>query len=200
MEFQPIALPVAQWTELEACYASPPRAYHHFGHVRALLQHCQWVADGPGWARPREVYLAVLYHDAVYESGRKDNEARSAALAVEAISRWLPDEGIDAGRVSELILLTAQHGALQPADVDADAALFLDCDMAILGAPAEVFDAYDRGVAEEYAGTVPGFLYRAGRRRFLRGVLRQPRIFLSDTFHQRFDAPARQNLQRVAGR
>ncbi len=199
MEFQPIQLPAAQWDALQAHYAAPPRAYHHFGHVRALLQHAQWVADGAGWRQPVEVYLAILYHDAVYESGRKDNEERSAELAAQAIAHWLPGIGVDVERVRRLILLTARHGALQPGDVDDEAALFLDCDMAILGAPPEVFDAYDRGVAEEYAGSVPGFLYRAGRRRFLRNLARQPRIYLSDLFHARFDAAARANLSRVAG-
>lgn len=196
MDFQPVPLPAGQWEALQACYATPARAYHHFGHVRALLQHCQWVAEHAGWWQPREVFLAVLYHDAIYESGRKDNELRSAELAEKEIARWLPDAGIDVARVRELILLTARHGTLQPCDVDEEAALFLDCDMAIIGAPADVFDAYDDGVAEEYAGSVPGFLYRAGRRRFLRNLLRQPRIFLSDLFHRHFDALARANLQR----
>jgi len=199
MEFQPIILPAGQWDALQASYAAPPRAYHHFGHVRALLQHAQWVAAQAPWQQPREVYLAVLYHDAIYESGRKDNEARSAELAAEAIAQWLPEQDIDVARVRELILLTARHGSLQPGDVDDEAALFLDCDMAILGAPEAVFDAYDRGVAEEYAGSVPAFLYRAGRRRFLRNLARQPRIYLSDLFHQHSDAPARANLLRVAG-
>jgi len=72
--------------------------------------------------------------------------------------------------------------------------------MAILGAPAAVFDAYDRGIAEEYAGHVPGFVFRLNRRRFLKQVLGQPRIFLSDFFHQRLDAAARDNLRRRVGR
>lgn len=58
-------------------------------------------------------------------------------------------------RVKALILLTARHGRLQPQDVDEEAALFLDCDMAILAAPAAVFDAYDAAIAEEYRGTCP---------------------------------------------
>lgn len=196
MDFAPIALAPAHWQALEAAYATPPRAYHHFGHVRAVLQHCQQVAAGPGWQQPVEVYLAALYHDAVYQAGRKDNEARSAHLALQVIAQAPDLAQVDAARVEQLILLTARHGALGPDEVDAEAALFLDCDMAILGAPAEVFDAYDRGVAEEYRGVVPGFLYRAGRRRFLQGLLRAPRIFLSEFFHQRLDAAARANLRR----
>lgn len=196
MDFSPLDLDPVQWQALQAAYATPPRAYHHFGHVRAVLQHCQEVADGPGWQQPAEIYLAVLYHDAVYQAGRKDNEARSAQLALRAIAQSPALASVDAGRVERLILLTARHGALGPEDVDAEAALFLDCDMAILAAPDSVFDAYDRGVAEEYRGVVPGFLYRAGRRRFLQGLLAAPRIFLSGYFHQRLDARARANLRR----
>ncbi|MCC7632769.1 HD domain-containing protein [Stenotrophomonas rhizophila] len=196
MHFEPIPLPDGLVAELEAAYAMPPRAYHNFAHVQAVLQHCQAVAEGPGWRQPAEVQLAALYHDAIYQAGRSDNEARSAELAAAAIARWLPGQGIDVARVVQLIALTARHGALSATEVDADAALFLDCDMAILGAPAAVFDAYDRGIAEEYAGHVPGFLFRLNRRRFLKQLLLKPRIFLSEFFHQRLDAAARANLRR----
>ncbi len=62
-----------------------------------------------------------------------------------------------------------------------------------------MFDAYDRGIAEEYRDKVPGFLFRLNRRRFLKGVLAQPRVFFSDFFHARYDAQARVNLHRVTG-
>ncbi len=155
----PFPLPPGQLAELKAAHAQPPRAYHNLGHVQALLRHYHDVAAGPGWRQPREVLLAMLYHDAIYEAGRGDNEVRSAQLAREAIAHWLPDAGIDADRVAALIALTARHGSLRGDELDADAALFLDSDMAILGAPPEVFDAYDHGIAEEYRGKVPGFLF-----------------------------------------
>jgi len=199
MDLIPMPLPADQLAEIEAAHAQPPRAYHNFGHVQALLQHHRDVAAGPGWRQPREVALAMLYHDAVYEAGRGDNEARSAMMARAAIARWLPDAGVDAERVAALIELTARHGRLRGDELDADAALFLDADMAILGAPPAVFDAYDRGIAEEYRGKVPGLLFRLNRRRFLKGVLAQPRIFFSDFFHARYDAQARENLRRVTG-
>ena len=195
----PLALSPAQWAELQAAYASPPRAYHHWGHVEAVMRHYAEVAAGPGWTQPREVALALLFHDAVYEAGRRDNETRSAELARATIARWWPDAGIDAGRVAELIELTARHGQLAPADVDPEAALMLDCDMAILAAPAEVFEAYDQAIAEEYRGHVPGFLFRINRRRFLLDLLARPRIFLSEHFHRQLDAVARANLRRATG-
>ena len=192
-----LQLPPDQLQALQAAYATPPRAYHNFGHVEEVLRHYDEVAQGPGWQQPEEVRLAVLYHDAIYEAGRKDNEARSAELAVEHVRRWLPDRGIDAARVAELINLTARHGSLRPGDVDRDAALFLDCDMAILAADAAAFATYDRGITAEYRGKVPAWLFKLNRRRFLKAVLGKERIFLSDWFHERLDARARINLRRA---
>lgn len=198
-----VCLPQAQWEALAAAYAQPVRAYHDFTHVHEVLRHHTAVAAGPGWRQPRETWLAVLYHDAIYVPGRRDNEARSAELAAAHIARWLPDAGIDAGRVDALIRATARHGSLGPVDVEADPcgqdlAHFLDCDMAILGQDWPVFEAYDRAIAAEYAGVVPGWLFRFKRRRFLRGLADAPRVFLSDFFHHRLDAQARANLRRAA--
>ncbi|TAA38479.1 HD domain-containing protein [Pseudoxanthomonas winnipegensis] len=189
-------LPPAQRQALEQAYATPPRAYHSIDHVQEVLRQFDAVAQGPGWRQPREVQWAALYHDAIYVAGRGDNEARSAQLAQAHLEQW-PQPGVDVARVVELIELTARHGALSPGDVDAEAALFLDCDMAILGAAPEVFDAYDRGIASEYAGVVPGFIFRRKRRQFLKDLLQRERIYLSDFFHARLDAAARANLRRA---
>ncbi|HEY5783100.1 MAG TPA: hypothetical protein VIT66_14700 [Lysobacter sp.] len=191
----PVTIPSEQQAAIEAAYATPPRAYHHYGHVQDVMRHYDTVAAGPGWKQPAEVYLAVLYHDAIYQPGRNDNEARSAELAREHIARWLP--GVDAARVAALIDLTSRHGRVAAEEVDEDAALFLDCDMAILGAEPAVFDTYDRGIAAEYRGHVPGWLYKLNRRRFLKGLLARERIFLSEFFHARLDARARRNLRRA---
>ena len=198
----PLALPTEQWLLLEAAYAKPTRAYHDFQHVAEVMRHYLAVAAGPGWSQPSEACLAVLYHDAIYEPGRKDNEARSADLAMAQIAEWLPEAGVDALRVAELINLTARHGQFSVADFGGDgfsldAMHFLDCDMAILGAGAEQFDAYNRGIAEEYRGHVPDFLFRINRKRFLKGLRARERIFMSDWFHQRYDAAARDNLRRA---
>lgn len=198
----PLALPQGQLDALRAAYATPPRAYHDFGHVAEVLRHYAEVAAGPGWVQPREVVLAVLYHDAIYQAGQGDNEARSARWAIDEIARWLPDAGIDAARVASLIELTARHGHHAPGDFDADAAAadvrhFLDCDMAILGAEPARFDAYDRAIATEYRSVMPAWLFRFNRRRFLQGLLARDRIYLSDFFHARLDENARRNLRRA---
>ena len=194
-----MSLPGGQLDALKSAYAYPPRAYHHFGHVQDVLAQYRAVAEGPGWHRPVEVRLAVLYHDAVYIAGRSDNEAASARLAKDHIERWWSEADIDSQRVADLILLTARHGALRVEDAGngeagEDARHFLDCDMAILGAEAQTFSAYDRGIAEEYRA-VPRWLYRIKRRQFFKKLLASDRIFMSDFFRQRFEAQARRNLQ-----
>lgn len=204
MQIAGIQLPGDMVETLRAAYATPPRAYHHFGHMEDVLREHAVVAAGPGWRRPLETALAVLYHDAIYVVGRSDNERESASLATQQVGHWLPDIGIDVERVAAFIELTARHGQFSPADFghgpDADdTRRFLDCDMAILGAPPDEFDRYDRAIAEEYRGVVPGWIYRRNRRAFLRGLLRRERIYLSDDFHARLDARARQNLARAIG-
>lgn len=190
-----LVLPEPLWSALRAAYSEPGRAYHNLTHLREVLARFDEVDRDVGWRRPREVFLAALFHDAVYVPGRHDNEARSAELAREAIARWLPGEGLDEGFVTRLVLLTARHGALAPADVDEEEALFLDCDMAILGSDAATFDAYDRGIAEEYCA-VPAELYTLGRRSFFETLLAAERIFLSPYFRDRLEARARENLRR----
>lgn len=182
---QPLVLPEPVATQLAAAYGEPHRAYHNMDHIAELLGWFDRVEDDIRWRAPAEVYATILFHDAIYEPGKKDNEARSAAWARES---GLP---VDLERVEKLILMTASHGAHQWADHDA--ALFLDSDMAIIGAPAPQFAAYDAAIAAEYAH-VPRDAYRAGRRAFLEALSRKPRIFLTEYFHERLDAQARTNL------
>lgn len=193
----PEAVAEAFWQSLHDGYHSPPRHYHTIDHVVEVARWYQVVAREVGWTRPREVFLAVLFHDVVYHAGQRDNEQRSAAVAVEAVQRWLGDAAIDTGRVVQLIELTARHGGLDARDVDAEAALFLDCDMAVLGAPADVYARYEQGVAAEYLGVYPPELYAHGRRRFLEALLARERIYLSPFFHDRLEEEARANLRRA---
>lgn len=187
----PFVVPQALFEALERAYAEPPRAYHHFGHVQEVLGHYREV---PGWKDPSAVAGAILFHDAVYEPGRIDNEARSAELARTLLAEHVP--GIDLERVASLILLTARHGSLRVGDVDPEAALFLDCDMAILGSSPERFARYEEEIAAEYSH-VPKEAYAVGRAMFFRKVLATESIFLSPFFRERLEAAARANIERA---
>jgi predicted metal-dependent HD superfamily phosphohydrolase len=68
--------------------------------------------------------------------------------------------------------------------------------MAILGAAPYRYDAYEKGIAEEYSA-LPAEVFAAGRRAFLGRLIEGDRLFLSGSFHQLLDGPARNNLQRA---
>src|SRR5687768_8874261 len=97
---------------IHLAYRTPPRAYHAWSHIEDVEHWYQEVVKGPGWKKPREVFIAILFHDAVYVAGRKDNEEKSAQVALELVKKHLPNQPLDPARISELILLTARHGAL----------------------------------------------------------------------------------------
>ena len=193
----PLSVPTAMWAELEAAYQAPPRAYHNIQHVHEVAAHYLNVAASVGWQNPKEIYLAVLYHDAIYLAGRKDNEARSAELAVASVKKYLSNESIDTSKLTYLIELTARHGHLHSENLDQDTKHFLDCDMAILGSNPDQFHAYDKAIASEYRGKLPGWMFQFYRRKFLKSLLDSPRIYLSDLFLESHEANARVNIEAL---
>jgi predicted metal-dependent HD superfamily phosphohydrolase len=184
--------PVAAAPHLEAlvaAYGEPHRAYHDLEHVAHLLAELYGVP-----LLDPAVEWATWYHDAIYRPGRRDNETRSAALARDALDA-LGLQGLEQ-RVVQLIEATRLHRA--NAD-DATALLFLDADMAILGAAPRTYLRYAQGVREEHRA-IPGFLFARGRRAFLREMLGRPSIFTTPHFRNRYDRQARENLQTELAR
>jgi predicted metal-dependent HD superfamily phosphohydrolase len=176
---------------LATAYGQAHRAYHNAAHITEVLRWFELVADEVGWNDAAAVYLAVVFHDAVYEPTRSDNEARSARLARELAHA--PE------RTAELILLTARHGSIEPGSIDSDAAHFLDCDTAILGTSPAEFEDYDAAIAAEYRH-LPTDVFRAGRRAFLAKLLTRPYIFLTELFRARCERAARANLEGALAR
>ena len=177
---------------LLAAWSEPQRRYHtvrHLGDCIALFEAAAQLA-----AHPAEVEIALWFHDAVYELKAKDNEARSAAWAEQALSAAHVGPDIRA-RVHELIMATC-HAAQPSTD---DGRLLVDIDLSILGADPERFDEYEVQVRQEYAW-VPGPVFRRKRREILQGFLARPSLYATGWFQQRFDAMARSNLQRSVAR
>lgn len=177
----------AIFARLRAAYAQPGRHYHTQRHVAECLALFEMLR--PQAKHPAEVEVALWFHDAIYDPRRGDNEARSAGWA----RAFLGAAGVDtaaAERVAALVLATESH---EPHDCDAE--IMLDVDLAILGAPAEAFDAYDQAIRREYA-FVAEAEYGWRRARILRGFLDRPVIFRTRAFRARYEARARKNLAR----
>jgi predicted metal-dependent HD superfamily phosphohydrolase len=172
-------------------YNTPGRFYHTWQHIEACL--AEFAVQS--FDHPRAVLLALLFHDAIYVPGRKDNEAKSAELAEKLIAQYSNAAIEERQQIARMILLTANHHD-QNHHLSADEAKLIDIDLSILGADWPVYETYARGVRSEFCPAVTSeFRFRIGRMAFLKSVLRQPKIFLTSRMQNREDA-ARLNMKR----
>ncbi|QFZ87789.1 N-methyl-D-aspartate receptor NMDAR2C subunit [Variovorax paradoxus] len=178
----------ALWLELQRRYSEPQRHYHtmqHLGECLAWFDQEQALAEHPG-----EVALALWFHDAIYDVQARDNEARSADWARQALQAAGVD-AVAADRVHALVMAT-RHDAVPEGR---DAELLIDIDLSILGAGRARFDEYERQVHAEY-GFVPEEIRLPRRRAILQRFLDRPAIYATPRLHALLETRARENLQR----
>lgn len=180
-------------SELRRRYAEPHRHYHVWDHVLQVLSWINHIAD-EGMIRTgaaRDLRLAALFHDAVYDvkQGAPHNEAAS----VEVMRSF----GIKSESAEEIIMATARHGKMAPEDLPPTIALFLDCDIAHFGELRwEIVRWNDDNVIREYEHHYTKEQVAAGRKAFLKGMIADGRrIFMSDYFGRQFETQAQRNLQ-----
>jgi predicted metal-dependent HD superfamily phosphohydrolase len=173
---------------LVAAYAEPHRCYHTVEHVNEVLKVAGKLADAA--TDPAAVQLAVWFHDAVYDPWTSDNEERSATLAGDLL-RPLGVPEATLRHVAAMIRATAHTAA---GEVDADTAVLLDADLAILGAEERRYARYAADIRREYTW-VEESAYRAGRTKILQSFLDRPRIYRTERMHAVAERPARRNLR-----
>lgn len=181
----------AGFASIASRYGEAQRRYHTLDHIGAVLATIDELLEVEPVDDPSAVQFAGWLHDIVYDPTRSDNEARSAVYARRALSIIrVPVATTD--ETARLIELTAGH------DVEAgdrNAMVLVDADLAILGAQPAIYDRYATDIRNEYAD-VGDDAYRSGRRVILESFLTRPRLFHTDTAHDRFDDEARANLRR----
>jgi predicted metal-dependent HD superfamily phosphohydrolase len=178
----------ALWKELTFNYGLPSRHYHNLTHLKNLIQElepCKMLIQDYD-----VVLYSVFYHDIVYDVLNKDNEERSATIAVEALNLL----GIDEYRVkrcAQQILATKSHTLHS----DNDTNLFTDADLSILGKDEKTYNRYSEQVRQEYAA-YKDEAYYPGRVKVLQHFLAMTRIYKTDFFYNLYEEPARKNMMR----
>jgi predicted metal-dependent HD superfamily phosphohydrolase len=177
------------FSDIVARHSEPQRRYHGLSHLSALLdlltKHAAHLSPG---SAPR---LALWWHDAIYDPTAKDNEEQSAILARDHLGRLGAHTAL-INDVETIILITKNHWA---GGSTGDGDYFLDADIAILGAPLSIYDAYTADIRQEYSWA-PDDAFRAGRSAFLSKALTWPRLFRTDIFEATYASQARANMQR----
>lgn len=170
-------------------YSERGRFYHTQEHVAACLRHLDGCIDAVD--EPREVELALWFHDAVYNPLSGSNERDSADWAASFLSRnGAPADA--AARVHRLVMAT-EHDARALTN---DESLLVDIDLAILGADPETYDTFEQAIRAEYRH-VPTFIFKKKRAQVLRGFLQRRRIFHNEPFATERERRARKNLQQA---
>jgi predicted metal-dependent HD superfamily phosphohydrolase len=182
----------AIFNDLSLRYSEPHRFYHTLDHITAMLDEFEDVMH---FAKDRRtVLLAIWYHDAIYDTQKRSlvasNEEKSAALAEHDL--FLANAGRSfAKKVGTFIRASAHNEGVSNSDVQ----LFLDLDLAILGKDDAIFDAYEKGIRQEYS-FVEEVVYRRERSRILRTFLARESIYYTEYFRDIYREKAKENLRR----
>ena len=178
-------------------YGEPHRYYHTATHIMMVIRHLHDAAAVAAHQPSAEVVASALYHDAIYDPRSSDNEAHSAALAVDDLAAigWSGDRR---STVSAMIGATAGHfataGHVATGGRAIETAILLDADLAILAAEPHNYQAYVNGVRAEYSFVEDG-PWRTGRGRIMQAFLDRPRIFTTEYMHNELEHRARANIE-----
>jgi predicted metal-dependent HD superfamily phosphohydrolase len=174
------------WQELEKAYGAKGRHYHNLIHLEnmyaQLLEVKEHIAD---WDT---LLFSLFYHDVIYNASKKDNEEKSAALAVKRLTEiQYPENKMQL--CFEQIMATKKHEASS----DPDTNYFIDADLSILGTSRENYLEYCKNIRKEYS-IYPDFLYNPGRKKALVHFLEMRQIFKTPHFQEKYEADARENI------
>lgn len=175
------------FSTLVEAYSVRERHYHNLNHIQHLLdliEEASGISD-----RPLVLQFSAWFHDYIYEPQAKDNELKSAIFAEQTLKTLnLPLDLIQS--VTQIILSTQKH---QPLSDSIDNLIFLDIDLAILGASVTKYQQYAQAIRREYAW-LSDRQYQQGRQKILTKFLTRKRIYYTDYFYQQFELAARANI------
>lgn len=178
----------AEWQIIGEKYSNTGRHYHTLQHLNDMYTELEQYYAG---IVPVTTILALVYHDFEYNVLRSDNEKQSALYAASRLRIWGQHKDV-VDKVTRMIECTQQHTG----DSDnSELLFFLDADMAILGSNTETYLAYTEAVRKEFA-IYPDFMYKKGRRDFLKRTLSNQNIFLTNYFNNKYSIQARINIQK----
>jgi len=173
--------------KLTEAYSEKHRAYHTSRHIKECLVRLDNCPESIEY--PRELEMAIWFHDAIYRPFSKTNEIDSANWAVEFLTLQSIDPHI-VSRVQNYVLATT-HNAVPES---LDESVLVDIDLAILGANSTEYAAYESAIRFEYR-VVPSFIYKRKRAELLRRFLDRQRIYQTEHYSDKFEDQARRNMQ-----
>jgi len=170
--------------KLKPMYFEKGRFYHNWQHIEECMDH---LKDVKGLVKNYDALeMAILFHDAIYDTHATNNEEKSAKLAQEILNGKYSEKFVE--EVSNLILATKHNGNLHTQDEE----FMVDIDLAILGSNRERYEEYASQIKKEYSW-VPEDVYNRERPRVL-GQLSEGGIYITDFFRNKYEESAKRNI------
>lgn len=191
-DLSPQGNPLTYYELLRKRYTEPHRYYHNLHHIDHDLT--EYMSVRQRLNRPHEVEMAIWFHDAIYEIGSFENEAKSATLALTVINEIALPRAFGLF-VRDLILVTEHRFKPQ----NDDASFMADIDLSFFGQPTAAYDQDEMKIRKEHA-IIPEAAYKIGRAAILRSFLNRSSIYYTTVFREKYETQARSNLQRTLTR
>lgn len=177
--------------EIQKAYNQKHRHYHNLHHIIDLLSQAKayqkYIKDLDS------IYLAIFFHDIVYDASKENNEEKSALFAEKMLGKMRVEQS-QIEKVSKYILATKRH---LPTPEEPDLQFFLDADLSILASDSARYEQYASQIRKEYS-IYPDFLYKSGRKKALLSFLERERIFYF--YGQDKEKMARENIEKEIDR
>jgi predicted metal-dependent HD superfamily phosphohydrolase len=180
----------AWWDRIRAAYSAPGRHYHTVNHLADMLAGLDDFVEVV--ERPVVIYLAIFFHDYVYDPKSPTNEEDSATQYRKfAVEVKQPQDEVDA--VARYIMATKDH-QIGNQEENEELKAFVDLDVAVLGRRPDRYMVYASQIRQEYTH-VQRKTYCEKRAEFLTSFLTAPRpIFASEQYQRLYEGSARNNV------
>lgn len=174
------------WFDLEKAYSRKSRHYHNLNHLKEMIElfdlYKSYIKN------PDEILFSIFYHDYIYKASRKDNELKSAELALKVLAE---NNTLDKNLIFDAICATQFHSHNSIEDIN----WLIDFDLKILAKDWDDYKIYCNQIRKEYK-IYPDFLYKPGRAKALKHFLENGFIFQTEEFRGLYEDHARQNIEK----
>ena len=168
-------------------YIGSDRHYHNISHILDCVNELQsFKLENIDHYK---LFVALWFHDVIYDTRKNDNEQESANLFVKfAIESRMKDEHIN--EIVGMILATKSHiGKTELEEY------LLDIDLSILGQDKESLDRYDSNIRKEYSW-VPDTEYNTARNKIMNNFYARTYIFKTKSFADKYEKKAKEYLKK----
>lgn len=172
------------WSDLEQVYSAKSRHYHNLMHLEEMI--ALFDIHQSDLQFPDEVLYSIFYHDYVYKVTRKDNELKSAEHALSILPFNIK---LNKQLIFDMICATQLHQHNENEDTN----WLIDFDLKILSKDWEEYKIYCNQIRKEYK-IYPNMLYKPGRKKALQHFLKNPSIYQTEIFRNKYEAIARENI------